>query len=210
MDDIRTSFNLYSAAKKSGSNVRAYIKNLDMLNDYTPAQQQITNWFVETKNAGELRNRINNYIQNARVEGDTKQGNMFGEPLTKQELLNKVSGSDMEQKAFADSYNQIAYENAQLDAENPAYEGETITINGQERTVYNSNGDRIAKSKEALENFYKWFGDSKVVDEQGRPLVVYHGTNAEFDTFDKNKAFDGAFYFSPNKEIGRASCRERV
>ena len=177
LDDIRTAFNLYSAAKKSGSNVRAYIKNLDMLNDYTPAQQQITNWFVETKNAGELRNRINNYIQNARVEGDTKQGNMFGEPLTKQELLNKVSGSDMEQKAFADSYNQIAYENAKLDAENPAYDGETITINGQEKTVYNSNGDRIAQSKEALENFYKWFGDSKVVDEQGRPLVVYHGTN---------------------------------
>lgn len=74
-------------------------------------------------------------------------------------------------------YYQIADENAQLDAENPAYEGETITINGKERTVYNSNGDRIAKSKEALRNFYKWFGDSKVVDKQGRPLVVYHGTN---------------------------------
>ena len=35
--------------------------------------------------------------------------------------------------------------------------------------------------------FKKWFGDSKVVDENGKPLVVYHGTNAEFDTFDKNK-----------------------
>lgn len=100
-------------------------------------------------------------------------------------------------------YYQIADENAKLDAENPAYEGETITINGKERTVYNSTGDRIAKSKEALENFYKWFGNSKVVDEQGRPLVVYHGTNAEFDTFDKNKAFDGAFYFSPNKEFAK-------
>lgn len=214
LDDIRTAFNLYSAAKKSGSNVRAYIKNLDMLNDYTPAQQQITNWFVETKNAGELRNRINNYIQNARVEGDTKQGNMFGEPLTKQELLNKVSGSDMEQKAFADSYNQIAYENAQLDAENPAYDGETININGQDKTVYNSEGQRIAKSKEALENFYKWFGDSKVVDEQGRPLVVYHGTNAEFDTFKKMKGKTytflseieverQGFFFTENRDVAQ-------
>ncbi|MBR4419681.1 MAG: hypothetical protein IKT32_02260 [Clostridia bacterium] len=58
------------------------------------------------------------------------------------------------------------------------YEGETIVVDGKERTVYNSNGDRIAKSKEALTNFWKWFGNSKVVDEQGRPLVVYHGTNA--------------------------------
>lgn len=35
--------------------------------------------------------------------------------------------------------------------------------------------------------FKRWFGDSKVVDTNGQPLVVYHGTNAEFDTFDVNK-----------------------
>lgn len=92
---------------------------------------------------------------------------------------------------------ELANENARLDAIYPEYKGETININGKERTVYNSNGDRIAKSKEALENFYRWFGDSKVVDEQGRPLVVYHGTYAEFDTFDKEKiggAHDQGFY----------------
>ena len=32
--------------------------------------------------------------------------------------------------------------------------------------------------------FWEWFGDSKVVDESGQPLVVYHGTNADFDKFD--------------------------
>ncbi len=32
--------------------------------------------------------------------------------------------------------------------------------------------------------FKKWFGDSKVVDEKGEPLVVYHGTNADFEAFD--------------------------
>ena len=32
--------------------------------------------------------------------------------------------------------------------------------------------------------FRRWFGDSKVVDERGEPLVVYHGTAADFDTFD--------------------------
>lgn len=53
--------------------------------------------------------------------------------------------------------------------------------------------------------FKAWFGDSKVVDEQGRPLVVYHGTNAEFDTFDRSKASSAygskyGFYFA-NKEV---------
>lgn len=29
----------------------------------------------------------------------------------------------------------------------------------------------------------KWFGNSKVVDRQGRPLRMYHGTTEKFDTF---------------------------
>jgi len=31
--------------------------------------------------------------------------------------------------------------------------------------------------------FRRWFGKSKVVDEHGRPRVVYHGTNADFNEF---------------------------
>lgn len=33
------------------------------------------------------------------------------------------------------------------------------------------------------ENFKNWFGDSKVVDENGEPQTVYHGTDTKFDTF---------------------------
>lgn len=64
--------------------------------------------------------------------------------------------------------------------------------------------------------FKVWFGDwesdpenaSKVVNERtGEPLVAYHGTGAEFNVFDKNKAGAGndkglrgkGFYFSPNR-----------
>ena len=70
----------------------------------------------------------------------------------------------------------LADENARLDDIYPEYKGETIVVGGVERTVYNSEGRHIAKSAEALTNFWRWFGDSKVVDEQGRPLVVYHGS----------------------------------
>lgn len=52
--------------------------------------------------------------------------------------------------------------------------------------------------------FKAWFGDSKVVDEQGKPLVVYHGTSAEFDAFDKRKIKRGTgFWFSSNKETSQ-------
>lgn len=36
------------------------------------------------------------------------------------------------------------------------------------------------------EAFKRWFGESKVVDADGKPLVVYHGTNKTFDVFDAN------------------------
>lgn len=35
--------------------------------------------------------------------------------------------------------------------------------------------------------FKAWFGDSKVVDADGKPLVVYHGTNKDFDRFKAGK-----------------------
>ena len=85
------------------------------------------------------------------------------------------------------------------------YIDEKISINGVDRWATNSNGNRIAKTAEGLRAFYEWFGDSKVVDKQGRPLVVYHGTNAEFDTFDKSKIGKGSywgqmFYFGKGDE----------
>jgi hypothetical protein len=36
--------------------------------------------------------------------------------------------------------------------------------------------------------FRRWFGDSKVVDAQGKPLVVYHGTNRNFTVFSAGNA----------------------
>ncbi len=35
--------------------------------------------------------------------------------------------------------------------------------------------------------FWKWFGDSRVVDSKRNPLVVYHGTGASFNKFKKTK-----------------------
>lgn len=49
--------------------------------------------------------------------------------------------------------------------------------------------------------FRDWFGGSKVVDENGKPLVVYHYTNNSFTTFDISKAEDhgAAFWFTGRK-----------
>lgn len=55
--------------------------------------------------------------------------------------------------------------------------------------------------------FKKWFGDSKVIDKNGQPLVVYHGTesNEAFSVFETNSP-DGtpAIYFSSNKKVANS------
>lgn len=62
-----------------------------------------------------------------------------------------------------------------------------VDIDGVMRHTKNSEGRQIAHTLDGIKNFYKWFKDSKVVDEEGRPLVVYHGTNEDFNAFDKTK-----------------------
>ena len=44
--------------------------------------------------------------------------------------------------------------------------------------------------------FKKWFGDSKVVDSKGEPLVVYHGTDKDFTI-----ANDGVFWGAEDKDF---------
>jgi hypothetical protein len=56
--------------------------------------------------------------------------------------------------------------------------------------LYQTDGTLKTES----EAFKKWFGDSKVVDADGKPLVVYHGTDADFNAFDVNKGELGAHF----------------
>jgi hypothetical protein len=66
---------------------------------------------------------------------------------------------------------------------------------------------KLVRTKE----FKDWFGDwendpknsSKIVDRNGEPMIVYHGTKNDFYQFDTNKQLKGwlgrGFYFTKNK-----------
>lgn len=77
----------------------------------------------------------------------------------------------------------------------------------QSADAYDKDGDVKTESPE----FKAWFGDSKVVDENGKPLVVYHGTDAKFDEFTEEsigsssgQAFLGSgFYFSTSESVAK-------
>lgn len=175
---------------------------------------------VFAENGSEIGGFLQSYMQKAESNKNfTKKDllsqtlhetypNVFdGETATDKDILavfvSQNNLTDTEQPLYQKDYTDLAEENARLDDIYPEYTGETIEIDGKERTVYNSNGERIAKSEPALRNFWNWFGDSKVVDDKGRPLVVYHSTGADFNTFDITKAqianYGRGFYFTAKK-----------
>jgi hypothetical protein len=85
---------------------------------------------------------------------------------------------------------------------------ESIDIGGVQRSTKDSTGRRLGGTEEEVRNFWNWFGDSKVVDEAGNPLVVYHGTDQSFDSFDPGmlgkltgaESAKKGFFFASNPE----------
>jgi hypothetical protein len=71
---------------------------------------------------------------------------------------------------------------------------DTVNVDGTERPATSSTNKPIYPTEEGTKNFWRWFKDSAVVDGDGRPLVVYHGTAADFSEFMRRppqKAIDG-------------------
>lgn len=63
-------------------------------------------------------------------------------------------------------------------------------------TLYQDGGNVRTESPE----FKAWFGDSKVVDSNGAPLVVYHGTDKAFTRVNMKKGAQGLFWFTSDKK----------
>ena len=58
----------------------------------------------------------------------------------------------------------------------------------------NQPDPNIIMGPERVKNFQNWFKESKVVDDYGRPLTLYHGTTHDFNEFDPGVS-DNEGYF---------------
>ena len=85
------------------------------------------------------------------------------------------------------------------------------------RSNSGSYGSNIAQNDQKVNDSVKYklspeqeafFKDSRIRDEDGNLRTVYHGTGANFDAFDKEKAGNGwlgkGFYFTPDKDVARS------
>ena len=86
---------------------------------------------------------------------------------------------------------------------------------GAETSAEISNAKKEWEEKGTESSYFKkWFGNSKVVDENGKPLVVYHGTRAIFDVFDVSKKGNSSdtarvgFWFSDRENFAENFARD--
>jgi hypothetical protein len=98
-------------------------------------------------------------------------------------------------------------------AKEPIGPNGTISIANKNPKIKAQN----AKTDPNSAAFKKWFKNSKVVDKNGQPLVVYHGTKqGDFSSFDKSKigaqtdyGYRGkGFYFTPQQELAAMYSRD--
>lgn len=131
------------------------------------------------------------------------------------------------------------FHGAVIHQDTPQKARDILAKHGLETREYSNEGDR-AKAVESFADelhakndgttlfspkrqtetpeFKQWFGDSKVTDEEGKPLVVYHGTAADFNEFSKSKSNDkdgrrlgmgwgkDKFYFADSGEAASSSA----
>lgn len=97
-----------------------------------------------------------------------------------------VVSQDNLREFMGDGYNQSPFSGPEV-ATTPLQGQTEIEVDGVMRSTLNSDGRPIHPTVEGVRNFWRWFGDSKVVDAQGRPLVVYHGTKSDFSVFDQGR-----------------------
>lgn len=127
---------------------------------------------------------------------DSNKGQIYVEAITKKHLAS------LNEEAFwINGISITPNDTSGLDA---------IEIEKRNKHTKDEYAALVEDDKDILNNpnFKKWFGNSKVVDSSGNPLVVYHGTKLNFQAFDKssirsNYDYSFGFHFTTDpKEAG--------
>lgn len=85
--------------------------------------------------------------------------------------------------------------------------GEAGSVAGDDSFEFGDQGEALRPEDDWRENgtrskaFKSWFGGSKIVDNGGNPLVLYHGTKADrpFEAFDPSRGGEFGIYMTPRR-----------
>jgi hypothetical protein len=219
----------YNRKKKTGEIVTGSYKDnviqVSKVGDkWTVAHEMFGHFFedtgiLNTADVNILQNRIKKLVKAGKFEtanksdigGAEDRANFIASELKKRDQAGSLARIIQKIRDFIDQIVNIAYRNS----------------SGVIRGIENGDviGKKIGETKATekptqldttTKEFDRWFKGSKVVDENGEPLVVYHGTNKDFTEFDTQFAAQGVFWFSEDRakiekgESGAASSKNII
>ena len=140
------------------------------------------------------------------------------------DAYNAIYGDNTDayvEEIVADAYagiNRTAYGTNNIRAEVTMEAGQWTKKSGSARAPpegrFSASAEQTENEQTETEAFKDWFGDwqnhpesaSKVVNADGTPKVVYHGTNAVFNTFRQK---NGVYFFSESRDYAESMAEER-
>jgi hypothetical protein len=146
-----------------------------------------------------IKNRIYFYIENAQTGRMQPKEAGLGNYVHKQKFDNILAPSKKMTELWQSSdKNYNMFESAVIDAGYDGYAvpdmGMMVILNHNTSINYEGTVQELAQKgikysirAPETKEFKQWFGDSKVVDEDGNPMVVYHATKNNFFAFDPKK-----------------------
>jgi DNA-binding CsgD family transcriptional regulator len=93
-------------------------------------------------------------------------------------------------------------------------EARTIEVDGVRRPIENSKGQLVGRDFKGQQAFWRWFQDSRIVDDSGAPLVVFHGTSADIQSFDRTQVhetgdYGAGYYFTSDDALASGYAKKR-
>jgi len=123
-------------------------------------------------------------------------------------ITTQESGNDLVRKPTSQEMMDIIKVRPKLNTAAPSFKLEfgsarvAKTEADAANAVFEKAGSTFMFSKRAAQTetpeFKRWFGDSKVVDAQGKPMVMYHGTDKEISSFTPK---NGMIFLTPKADF---------
>lgn len=190
--------NIAAMLEKLGDDATIFVKNENKLNRMLPGNQILKSLALRAKVE----------LDDNSVSG---RGKNVKSPTLGDEIRRQIMGTEAESLPGEFGYKAERPKDYRLD-DNVSDDGGNV----KPKTRYSAEDETDSTGRELTAQQREYFKDSKVRDEQGRLLTLYHGTGAKFTVFDKgrieqnfqNRGGDLGFYFSPYIEDAQGYARD--
>ena len=225
IQDVVEAANIIKGARENGTNLREHVDQLNaaLFEDTRPSPRTLDLLEVfygpdlkRQRKPSQIADELRYYAQEA--DKASAEPDMFGDNTDPSErILERITAMRAAGKQFTidDDFNNGTVTPITEPSAPP--EGFEIVPRGtQAETDAPLKSEQLFDEAPKTESqaFKRWFGESKVVDENGDPLVVYHGTvkggfvgSTDIEAFDSDKVGDRwnadsrGFFFTNDQKI---------